>query len=105
MADHGTRTTYSRGCRCEPCSEVNKDYLRQLRADRRQQNRNLPAAPLFDLWRDDNDDRTIAEACGVTRGTVGRWRRHGINRNHADSVACRLGLHPAYIWGHDWWNA
>lgn len=28
MAEHGTRTRYVTGCRCEPCREANRDYAR-----------------------------------------------------------------------------
>ena len=38
---HGTRSSYSHGCRCEPCTEANASYMWQRRAVRR---RNPPPA-------------------------------------------------------------
>lgn len=45
----------------------------------------------------------LAEACGVTRRTVSRWRHRGLTWDKADKAACALGLHPASVWGGDWW--
>ena len=28
-AEHGTRTMYVKGCRCEPCRDANRVYQRQ----------------------------------------------------------------------------
>ena len=51
--------------------------------------------------------REQAEACGVTTRTIVRWRQGhtGVDRRIADDVACRLGHHPAEVWGDDWWAA
>lgn len=50
--------------------------------------------------------REQAEACGVTQRTVCRWRSgSGVDRRIADAVAVRVGLHPAEVWGDDWWAA
>ena len=47
---------------------------------------------------------TIAEACGVDRRTVLRWRSCGrVPERDIDEIAIRLGWHPAAIWGADWY--
>ncbi len=33
--EHGTRTRYSKGCRCQPCAQANRDYLNAWAARRR----------------------------------------------------------------------
>jgi transcriptional regulator with XRE-family HTH domain len=40
----------------------------------------------------------VARRTGVTRRTVVRWKHGGIPRWSADTVAIRLGSHPAVIW-------
>lgn len=50
-------------------------------------------------------DRMVAEACGVARRTVLRWRRHGLTWDTADKAACALGLHPSAVWRGEWWAA
>lgn len=46
----------------------------------------------------------IAELAGVSRRTVVRWRHIGIPLELADRAACALGLHPANVWGDQWWR-
>jgi hypothetical protein len=31
---HGSYVTYSKGCRCQPCTEANSDYGRERKAER-----------------------------------------------------------------------
>lgn len=49
-------------------------------------------------------DDDIADAIGVNRRTIQRWR-HGafLTIPQADRVACRLGLHPCLLWS-DWYE-
>lgn len=60
----------------------------------------FPAAQLLTLWPPETSARTIAEACGVERGAVQRWRagKTTLDEYRADEIACRLGLHPKEIW-------
>ncbi len=32
--NHGTRSRYNSGCRCEPCRQANRDYARRRYADK-----------------------------------------------------------------------
>lgn len=32
-----------------------------------------------------------------------RMKREGLSELHADQYACAVGLHPADVWGDDWW--
>lgn len=66
--------------------------------------RSFDPAPLLALV--SGSAREQATACGVTVRTVGRWRAGaGVDRRTADEVAVRLGLHPAEVWGDEWWAA
>lgn len=47
--------------------------------------------------------RMLGHLAGVERGTAWSWIRRGtIEESRADRVACRLGLHPAMLWGVEW---
>lgn len=67
-----------------------------------------PRVPTNDTfgWADEGSDSWVAERCGVSTRTVQRWRRGALLQvATADRVACELGMHPAEIWGDDWWQA
>ena len=68
--------------------------------------RTLPLQPLLDLT-ELLGPCDIASLCGVARETVYRWRdgtTTTITPGDADRMAIRMGMHPAEIWGDDWWN-
>lgn len=65
----------------------------------------LDPAPILALVAG-RSDREISDRIGVSRRTVWRWRQ-GVTLVYpatADRVAVRLGLHPANVWGDDWWT-
>ena len=45
----------------------------------------------------------IADVLEIGRGAVHRFLRDGVPERRADEFACRLGMHPAEVWGDDWW--
>ena len=52
--------------------------------------------------------REAAAMLGVNTGTLQKWRngeiQQGLHYARADKIACQqLGVHPASIWGKDWW--
>lgn len=57
-------------------------------------------------------ERLLSGSCaGATARTLGvdlrqiyRWRRQGVTWALADELAVRVGLHPAVVWGRDWWD-
>lgn len=50
-------------------------------------------------------DRLLGEVLGVQRSAVTKLRSRGsVNAWTADRYATRLGLHPAEVWGNDWWS-
>lgn len=66
--------------------------------------RRLPLAPIEEVLvgRLHITAREQANACGVSRRTVMRWRRAGtISLTCADLIAERLGYHPCELWP-DW---
>lgn len=72
-------------CYCNPCDPAR-----------------LPLAPLAQL---EPNRSALARRVGCARRTVARWAHAGLMPAVADEVAARLGLHPADIWGDDWWLA
>ena len=49
-------------------------------------------------------DSDIADSIGVSRETVFRWRHlNQLPFFTADVIACRLGFHPSYLWGDEYW--
>jgi hypothetical protein len=109
---HGTKTGYSNGCRCERCATASRDYERRKRAGIATPRPDpVPLAPLLDRLSgyigasvEQLGVDTIAEACGVDRRTVLRWRSCGrVPERDIDDIATRLGWHPAAIWGAHWY--
>jgi DNA-binding XRE family transcriptional regulator len=55
-------------------------------------------------WPDHATDGEIAQDCGVARETIVRSRARGrIPWFTAERIADNLGVHPAEIWGDDYW--
>lgn len=52
----------------------------------------------------DMTDEDFAAHIGVQRKTMTRWRNVGLRFFQADELACRLGYHPTYFWGDDWFG-
>lgn len=53
--------------------------------------------------------REAAAFLGVNAGTLQKWRNgdttQGLHYARADRIACHaLGMHPASIWGAEWWR-
>ena len=88
-------------------------YSRWLRSQTRDPSRfvRLPLAPLAAHVRaqDLPDYRRglaeLARQTGVHVRQVQRWKHSGIPLERADSMAIALGLHPAEVWGDEWWEA
>lgn len=79
------------------------------------QARRLPLDPVLEHARRrfDRYDRgqpawkvDLAACIGTTRRQLVRWQADGgIPVREADRVACRLGVHPSFFWGPDWFEA
>jgi lambda repressor-like predicted transcriptional regulator len=85
--------------------------------------RYLPFEPLYEVlvrshggvrtgegrrWRERRDDwatnRALAELAGTSTRQLERWKAAGrIRAVMADRVAVAIGMHPAEIWGDQWW--
>ena len=54
----------------------------------------------------DTDHSTIADALGVPKNAIAVWKTRGIKLDafRADRLAIRIGLHPALVWGQQWWD-
>lgn len=52
------------------------------------------------------DTVALAERLGTDRTAVYRWLGGGIHWDpwQADRYAIRLGMHPAEVWGQQWWD-
>ena len=60
----------------------------------------FPFAPIEAVFR----RRGIPIHDVMANATVWRYRQTGIPLYAADRWACRLGYHPANLWGEDWWT-
>lgn len=47
-------------------------------------------------------DVAFAEALRVHRDSLRHYRERGLNVYAADRLACKLGYHPTYFWGDDY---
>lgn len=65
--------------------------------------RRWPAEPLFRLTQTHNN-RELANMLQVSAKRVEHAVSRGLNDKIADEFACRLGMHPAMVWG-DWFDA
>ena len=63
----------------------------------------LDPGPLLDAV--PGPPREKARVFGVTERTVCRWRHRWFTIDEADEYAVAAGLHPAEVWGDDWWAA
>lgn len=55
----------------------------------------------------DTDDVAVAEALGCNRAMVNKWRNdkaYMISCWRADRMSIAIGLHPALVWGEQWWT-
>jgi len=63
----------------------------------------LSAKPLLSKFDNSTSDSQIARSLGVHPSAVSAWQRGGrIHWVLADSIAVKLGTHPAELWGDDW---
>ena len=56
------------------------------------------------LWRQAEVDTNgeLAEAVGVSRRTIIRWKKFGVPAATADATAAAVDLNPLTIWGQAW---
>lgn len=83
-AQHGTRSKYAAGCRCQPCTEANRTYARQLARHHRRTRYGLeaPTTTLTDatetrqhltwLLQQGIGTRSIANHLGLSRSAIHR---------------------------------
>lgn len=64
----------------------------------------FPFEPIQKLFDKHTVDRDIAYALGIERNLVVLARQRGLSEWQADKFACKLGIHPALIWGDLWWD-
>ena len=64
----------------------------------------LPFEPLEKMFNNEITIEDLAKIAHVDSSTVWNWKKDGVPEPQADRVAIRLGLHPASIWGDDWWS-
>ena len=63
----------------------------------------LPFAPVEERMRKDGmSDVAFADALQVNRDSIRHYRERGLNVYAADRLACKLGYHPTYFWGDDY---
>lgn len=73
----------------------------------RMKERNLSFAPIERYCSGESENRTdedFAQMLGITRKTVRKYRLCGLSFFTADKISCRLGHHPTYFWGDDYFG-
>ena len=65
----------------------------------------FPATALLDTFEEGIVADTVAQALGISRSRVQKWREGTTNFDpyKADHFAIKLGKHPSEIW-HDWFD-
>lgn len=53
---------------------------------------------------EDQDIHSFAEAIGSSVDMIRQWRRNGITFYAADRISIKMGVHPCYVWGEEYWN-
>lgn len=105
MGNCGSNSTYTTGCRCVLCRDAHAQYQtnyrhsppEKVRADEKIKDGNLSVKPLLKGFRGVKSF-VIADALGVHRRTLYRWRIEGIPYFTADKIACRMGVHLSQVW-------
>lgn len=63
----------------------------------------LSPKPILRRFDDTTSQQEIAKTLGVHPTAVSQWQRGGrIHWILADTIAVRLGTHPAELWGDEW---
>lgn len=71
QAPHGTRTRYVRGCRCDECTEANRDYSTRQRNRRKGLGDDEPR--VVTAMRGRGRPRLVADDRDDERGSSGEW--------------------------------
>lgn len=88
MRTHGTNSSYTTGCRCQPCRDAHNAYCRRLRMGQRAligaegYTKRIRALTLPEMTLTDLSRRT-----GVPVGTLRGLRDGTITRTHAETAA------------------
>jgi hypothetical protein len=75
--------------------------------NKNKQPKTYDARDILNYFDPESDDIAVAEALGCNRAMVNKWRNdkaYMISCWRADRMAIRIGLHPALIWGEQWWT-
>jgi lambda repressor-like predicted transcriptional regulator len=104
MRQHGTRSRYSTGCRCQPCRKAAADSYQRWKAARDLPYRRLywPIVNLFDAA-GTTEYLALAKRTGISARTLHRAAHRGLPDRSADHAATTLGIHPSLIWP-DWFD-
>ena len=103
---HGTESGYKRGCRCQPCRQAHTNRVNMNNKQRRStREQRLSFTEIEKLFSQTATAQEIAEAIGISRACVRRYKAEGMSLIVADRVATKLGFHPLCIWEEQYWTA
>ena len=115
----GTISAFDAGCRCEDCNFAHELFVVMDEADDEQKmvywekrifatpmrsaKRPFPARDLL-LVAKQVVPRVLKEEMHLSERTLTSWIKDGVclTEWEADRFACRLGVHPAHVWGELW---
>lgn len=91
--EHGTRVAYMRGCRCDTCTDANREYARQLHTEGTVLVAAGPArAHLRALLARGATQKGLARAAGINVKSVINIAEGGVSRIHPDRAELVLAL-------------
>ena len=96
--EHGMGMYRYRKCRCEICSRAMYEFRLKYRKRSDNSRVMLDATPFLE-WLQRNGQLTMMDT-----STVYNWRTRGIGIYSADSWCTRLGVHPAEVFGHKFYQ-
>lgn len=97
---HGTLHAYISGCRCDECKARKSEYARLWRDQEGLRARCFDFAPLERIIL----GRDLALNTVASGTSVKEWRLRGIPWDRADTLCCKLGMHPFDVYGEDWYD-
>lgn len=98
ITEHGMSMYRYRQCRCDICCGVMREFRKKYRKNVGSYNKLMDATPLLEWLKRNNQIRQIDDS------TARKWGQRGITVYTIDKVCIRLGVHPAEVYGHKFYE-
>jgi len=98
ITEHGMSMYRYRQCRCDICCGVMREHRKKYRKRPDGYNEMIDATPLLN-WLQENGQITQIDG-----STARKWAERGLSVYSIDKVCIRLGVHPAEVYGHKFYQ-